>query len=134
MTRLSDHFTVEEMACPTTGALKFQDGFIEKLERLRVAYGRPMVVTSACRTAEHNKSLIRRGYKASPNSFHLIGNPKYGTDTCAVDIQRPTGAELHELMQLALTTGWTVGFANTFIHLDRRADYTDMPAIVYDYQ
>jgi hypothetical protein len=123
----------EEFADPTTGEVKFQPGFLDDLEKLRVEYDKPMIGTSGCRTTEHNEWLLRRGYKASPNSLHLIGNEKYGTDTCAVDIARPNGADAHLLVKLATKHLWTVGWAKTFIHLDRRAAYTDLPAIIYDY-
>ena len=36
-------------------------------------------------------------------------------------------------MLLALEKGWTVGVAKNFVHIDRRADYTDLPQIVYVY-
>ena len=133
MTYITEHFTTEELACPTTGEVKFEKGFLDELEGLRVVYNKPMIATSGCRSTEHNEWLLRRGYKASPNSFHLIGNTKYGTDTCAVDISRPNGADAHLLVNLATTRGWTVGWAKTFIHLDRRVDYTNLPAIIYDY-
>ena len=101
MTRFSEHFTREELACPTSGKLILAPGFIEALEFLRVNYDHPMAVTSGCRSDEHNDWLKSRGYKASPNSFHLIGNEKYGTDTCAVDIKRPDGERLWRLVKAA---------------------------------
>ena len=134
MTRFSEHFTREELACPTSGKLILAPGFIDALESLRVNHGHPMAVTSGCRSGEHNDWLKSRGYKASPNSFHLIGNEKYGTDTCAVDIKRPAGDDLARLVQMALAEGWSVGIAKTFIHLDRRAAHTDLPKVVYDYR
>ena len=129
----SEHFTVAELECPTSGKLVLAPGFIDNLEALRVAYNKPMAVTSGCRTDEHNKWLISRGYAASPRSFHLIGNLTYGTDTCAVDVKRPWGPHLHDLIRIATSTGWTVGLADTFIHLDRRGDYTDKPVTFYTY-
>jgi hypothetical protein len=92
-----------------------------------------MAVTSGCRTKEYNIDLKARGYAASNNSFHLIENEKYGTDTCAVDISRPAGPDFHRLIELALPRGWTAGIAKTFIHLDLRAKYTGLPSIIYTY-
>jgi hypothetical protein len=63
----------------------------------------------------------------------LIDNPKHGTDTCAVDVAIPDSVYRKDLMQLALEEGWTVGVAKTFVHIDRRADYTDLPQIIYVY-
>jgi hypothetical protein len=65
MTAYSKHFTREELACPTSGQLILQPGFIEALEALREAYDRPMSVTSGCRSGDHNDWLISRGYQAS---------------------------------------------------------------------
>ena len=94
---------------------------------------RPMSLTSACRTTAHINWLLERGYPASKNSFHLIDNPKHGTDTCAVDVGIPDSQYRMELMKLALEEGWTVGVAKSFVHIDRRSDYTDLPQIVYVY-
>ena len=131
--KYSDHFTVEELQCPTAHKIVLQQGFINELEALRVEYGHGMAVNSGCRTQDHNKWLISRGYNASPNSLHLINNPKYGTDTCAVDIARPSGELYHRLLKIALPRGWTVGVAQTFIHLDLRAHYTNLKPIIYTY-
>jgi hypothetical protein len=132
-THVSEHFTKKEFACPTTGRIRVQDNFFTHLERLRVAYDSPMITTSGCRTQEHNEWLIRRGYAASPNSFHLIANPKYFTDTCALDIARPNGEDFHRLVRIATEQQWAIGIASSFIHLDCRAFYADLPAIIYTY-
>jgi len=130
----SEHFTVDELQCPTTKKIILQPGFIEELEELRLAYGRPMNGESGCRSTQHNRWLISRGYRASPNSFHLYANPKYGTDTCAIDIRRPAGPDLHKLISIATAKGWTVGVAGSFIHLDLRARYTDLSPTIYTYR
>lgn len=131
--RVSEHFTRAELACPTTARLELEPGFLDELEILRGLYGRPMAVTSGCRTSEHNEWLIARGYAASPNSLHLIDNVKHGTDTCAVDIRRPAGDDLADLVAKALNLGWTVGLAKTFVHLDRRTQFAGLPRIFYTY-
>lgn len=131
--RYSNNFTVSELQCPTAKIIRLETGFIECLEELRRAYGRPMPVSSGCRTTEHNEYLIKRGYKASPNSLHLINNLKYCTDTCAVDILRPSMQDFQDLSKLAKERGWTIGIADTFIHLDLRSVYTSLPQIVYYY-
>lgn len=129
----SKHFSKKELACPTTDEIKLQVGFIDHLELLRTRYGHPMQITSACRTREHNAWLKSRGYPASDNSFHLIRNPKYGTDTCAVDVAMPESSLRAKLIHEALSLGWTVGIAKTFLHFDKRAEYTSLPQIVYFY-
>ena len=127
------YFTEEELQCPSGKVVKLADGFGEKLDELRETLGKPMALTSACRTSSHINWLLERGYPASTNSFHLIDNPKYGTDTCAVDVAIPDSAYRKDIIKLALEEGWTVGVAKTFVHIDRRSDYTDLPQIVYVY-
>ena len=127
------YFQESELACPTTGVVQLEEGFADDLDELREAYGHPIVVTSACRTEEHNEWLQSRGYPASNNSLHLIDNEKYGTDTCAIDMKRPDGVLLVKLFQTALSLGWTIGFAKNFVHLDKREKYTDLTQIIYSY-
>lgn len=131
--RLTEHFTIEEMADPTTGEYRFADGFLDDLEILREAYAKPVIVNSACRSNEHNEWLLLRGYPASKSSFHLMDNEKYGTDTCAVDAARPNGHDLHRLILLATKLDWSIGLARTFVHLDRRARYTKLKSTFYMY-
>ena len=132
MSTYSDHFTVAELACPTSGQITLADGFIDDLEALRRAYGRPMAVTSACRSGEHNEWLQARGYAASPNSLHLIGNAKYDTDTCAVDIKRPAGGDLAQLIEIACPRAgrWA---GQDLRPPDRRERYTSLNRTFYTY-
>jgi hypothetical protein len=127
------YFTEEELQCPSGKVVKLAEGFGQKLDELRDALNRPISLTSACRTTAHINWLLQRGYPASTNSFHLIDNPKYGTDTCAVDVAIPDSEYRKELIKLALDEGWTVGVAKSFTHIDRRSDYTDLPQIIYVY-
>jgi len=127
------YFTEEELQCPLGKIVKLAEGFGQQLDELRSLFDRPMTLTSACRTTTHINWLLSRGYPASKNSFHLIDNPKYGTDTCAVDVSTPDGIYRKELIEVALSEGWTVGVAKSFLHIDRRSDYTELPQIVYTY-
>ena len=127
------YFTPKELWCPSTEIVKFAEGFGENLDSLREKFGKPMTLTSACRTSAHINWLLERGYPASENSFHLIDNPKYGTDTCAVDVSIPDSVYRKDLLQAALEEGWTTGVAKSFLHIDRRADYTELPQLVYVY-
>lgn len=135
MTYLSDKkfFTEAEFVDAMTGRLELQAGFIDDLDELRKKYGRPMVVTHGCRSDEKLEWLIRRGYAASKDSFHLMDNKKYKTKTCALDIARPNAVDLHWLMKWAIYLDWSVGIGNTFIHLDRRVAYTKKPPVFYTY-
>lgn len=126
MTQFSEHFTIAELACPTTGIIKLQDGFIDTLEEFRFEYAKPMVVVSGGRSKIHNQGLIQRGLPASEFSLHLIENEKYGTDTCAVDIAKPNIFDQARMISIALFRGWTVRVGKSFIHFDRRIDCTDL--------
>ena len=135
MNRLSKHFLRSELADELTDEVVLAEGFLEKLEDLRVAYGFGMIVTDGCRSGETNDWLIRRGFKASPNSFHLMSNKHYDVrGTCAVDVARPNGILLHRLQKFASAADWSIGLGATFVHLDRRVDYTDdMEPVQYTY-
>lgn len=127
MTEYSDHFTVEELQCPTAKIIKCAPGFINNLEALRVEYGKGMTVTSGCRTDDHNEWLIERGYAASPSSLHLIENAKYKTDTHAIDFKWPAPQDVHRFVTIATRRGWSIRFAKTFIHIDLRTIYAGLP-------
>lgn len=129
----SGFFTVEEFECPTAHIVQLQKGFIQELEEFRADCNFPFVVTSGCRTTDHNDWLIRRGLPASPNSLHLIKNPKYKTDTIAFDMARPPGPRLHKLIKVGTERGWSFGIAKTFIHCDLRAKFTSRPRTIYTY-
>ena len=103
------YFTEDELKCPTTGQFKLQDGFGDALDALREEFNQSMIITSGCRTDEHNEWLQGRGYPASSNSFHLIDN------------------------KVALNRNFSVGIAKTFIHIDLRTAYTNLPQVVYSY-
>jgi len=129
----SEHFSVKELECPTSKEIKLADGFIDQLETLRTIFNSPMSVQSGCRSNAHNKWLLSRSYPASMDSFHLIENVKYGCDTCAVDIAWPKIGDRHRFMDIATSSGWSIGIAKTFIHIDRRIDYTDLKPAFYQY-
>ena len=127
------NFTEAEAADPLTGKIIMEPEHLEDTQSLRNMYGKPLIVTSWCRSEEYLRDLINRGYAASPNSFHLMKNKKHGTKTCALDVARPNGQDLARLIELALTTNWSIGLAKTFIHLDQRAKYANLPQTFYTY-
>jgi uncharacterized protein YcbK (DUF882 family) len=107
----SPYFTSEEMKCSHTGLEKMDAKFMEMLTELRVAYAKPMRVTSAYRDATHpieaNKPLGKGG-------SHTTGR--------AADIAVERG-EAYEVLKLALEIGFTgIGVAQKgsgrFLHLD----------------
>lgn len=107
------HFTPEEMACRGTGEMLIVPAFMDRLQRLRAVFGRPMVVTSGYRTPAYNARVSRTG-RSGP---HTTGR--------AVDVA-VAGEEAFHLIQIALAHGFNgigVGLSGhprhrPFVHLD----------------
>lgn len=113
------YFTFAELACKASGKVQLAPGFGEKLIDLRIAYGRPMVVTSCCRSHAHNKNV-----NGNERSLHVYDKPFWPTGgTCAIDIAITDPSRRADLAVLALNMGWWVGFNEKFLHLDRRVDH-----------
>jgi len=105
----SPYFTSEEMKCSHTGLEKMDTKFMEMLTELRVAYAKPMRVTSAYRDATHPIEA-----KKTKPGAHATGK--------AADIAVERG-EAYEVLKLALEIGFTgIGVAQKgsgrFLHLD----------------
>ena len=107
------HFSHDELKCKcgcNTAAM--DDGFMQKLEKLRVAFGKPMRVTSGYRCPAHNKAVSKTGATGP----HTTG--------MAVDIQI-SGADAFKLITIAAYFGITgIGVkqngphSKRFVHLD----------------
>lgn len=112
---VTKHFSRNELKCKCgCDRMEIPQPFLDKLEDLRNAFDKPMIITSGYRCPRHNADVSETG-DAGP---HTVG---------AVDIA-VSGADAHKLLQLAFLVGFTgVGikqkgpFAARFIHLD------DMP-------
>lgn len=105
----SPYFTSEEMSCSHTGLEKMDARFMEMLTELRVAYAKPLRVTSAYRDATHPIEA-----KKTKPGAHATGK--------AADIAVERG-EAYEVLKLALEIGFTgIGVAQKgsgrFLHLD----------------
>jgi zinc D-Ala-D-Ala carboxypeptidase len=99
-------FTEAEFRCKFTGKCEMKPEFMEKLQQLRDAYGKPLVVTSGYRHWTHPVEA-RKG--------HTTGEHTRGT--CA-DIACGSSTERFRLITLALGLGFTrIGVAKTFLHL-----------------
>ena len=124
------NFTDKEIACPCCGQIVLAKGMEEKTVELRTKLNAKMIINSFCRCIFHNAEV-----GGHPCSLHLTVNPKWKTyGNCAMDVKKGTDAYNDKLIKLALELGWSVGLANSFIHLDRRIDYTELPQIVYYYK
>jgi zinc D-Ala-D-Ala carboxypeptidase len=103
------NFSKKEFDCKHTGANQMQPEFMARLQRLRIAYGKPMAISSGYRSPQHPVELR----KSSPGA-HSAGR--------ACDVVA-SGRDAFRLIQLAIEHGFTgVGVqqkgASRFIHLD----------------
>jgi len=105
------------------------DQFMDALQTLREELSRPMRLTSACRSAEHNKSV-----GGHPRSLHVCDEPaRRQQEGClAVDVAIVDGNYRGHLVATAWQRGWSVGWNTTFCHLDRR-DFVGLPQSTFDY-
>jgi zinc D-Ala-D-Ala carboxypeptidase len=107
------HFKPEELRSRGAGEpdLVVETEFLDRLERLRVRYARPMPINSGYRTPQHNAVVSKTGTTGP----HTTGR--------AVDV-RVTGPDAVDLVRLAFMCGFTgvgvsqKGGAARFIHLD----------------
>lgn len=115
-------FTHDEFACKHTGECEMREDFMDALHRLRMHYGKPMVITSGYRSPRHPIEAS----KQKPGA-HTMG--------IACDIA-VSGENAMALLHLALAHGFTgIGVnqrgSSRFIHLDMGtvADGLPRPAI-----
>lgn len=112
-------FKASELSCPCCNKLTVTNEFIDHLVKLREVFDYPMHPTSCARCLKHNTD-IGGHYR----SLHLMLNPRGHTGTLAIDISRHNMSEWvsGQLAGIAYAFGWSVGIADSFIHLDRRID------------
>lgn len=106
---LYPNFTKTEFDCSHTGLNEMKPEFMEKLQALRTAYGKPMRITSGYRHATHPVEAK----KMKPGA-HASG--------CACDVA-VDGQQAYELLKHAFALGFTgIGVnqktSGRFIHLD----------------
>src|SRR3990167_5750086 len=107
------NFSEDEFLCSHTGKSGMNADFLERLQKLRTAYGQPMTISSGYRHPSHPIEAA----KPSPG-VHSTGR------ACDVAVQ---GADALMLVHLAIEHGFTgIGVqqkgTGRFIHLD---DVTD---------
>jgi uncharacterized protein YcbK (DUF882 family) len=100
------NFSKAEFDCKHTGENNMQHEFMERLQKLRNLYGKPLKITSGFRSVKH--PIEAR--KTHSNGEHTQGN--------CCDIACITGQERYQLIKLALELGFSrIGVAKTFLHL-----------------
>lgn len=108
----TEHFSSKELTCPCGCNKNFISPlFMNKVERLRVEYGKPIILSSAFRCPEYNERVSSTGITGP----HTMG---------AVDI-KVYGIEAFRILQLAFKFKFSgIGiqqkgnYASRFIHLD----------------
>ena len=111
---MTPHFTVAgdpKLACSCGCGMLPVQSFMDKIESLRIAFGKPMKVASAARCPEYNAKVSATKSRTGP---HTTGR--------AIDLA-VTHAEAHQLLVLACQWGFTGLGVNQkgggrFLHLD----------------
>ena len=107
------HFSRNELECHCRcGQMEMDHEFLNRLESLRIAFGKPMPISSGFRCPTYNAQVSGTGFTGP----HITGK--------AVDVAI-SGEEAFELLALALAHGFTgIGLKQNgphnkrFIHLD----------------
>lgn len=109
------NFKPIEVACKGDGMVLIHEQSLDCLQKLRTSLGKPLIINSAYRSPEYNKSV-----GGAPGSKHLTGQ--------AFDIRitpQVSREEIHKFGKLAGFKGF--GDYNTFVHVDTGADrYWDL--------
>ena len=105
------NFRPQEIACKGSGELLLDEDALDKLQALRRALGRPVVINSGYRSERHNAAV-----GGSPTSQHRLAaafDIALRGPRVARDIER------EELIREALEVGFTgIGRYDNFVHVD----------------
>ncbi|MGB2065748.1 MAG: D-Ala-D-Ala carboxypeptidase family metallohydrolase [Marinomonas gallaica] len=114
------NFSRKEMQCKETGECRMIPSFMDRLQKLRLEFNKPMVISSGYRSRQHSIELNKK----------RIGTHAMG---CAVDVVC-SGSDALRLIELALQHGFTgIGVKQhsdinkRFIHLDDAPNATHRP-------
>jgi uncharacterized protein YcbK (DUF882 family) len=107
--RYKPYFTEAEFRCKHTGKCEMSEEFMDRLLALRLAYGRPMTITSGYRDKTHPTEMGK-----TTTGTHTQGR------ACDVAVR---GADALRIVELAIRFGFTgIGVKqkgrSRFIHLD----------------
>lgn len=115
------NFTPEELACKGDNSLKLDEGFMDRLQKLRETLGFPLSVSSGYRSPEYNAKVSDTG-ESGP---HTTGH--------AVDLLI-SGERAFKVMRSATQLGFTgIGISQKgphdkrFLHLDDLAHDGQIP-------
>lgn len=114
---LSPHFKTAEFTCNCIfkgcDEQRLSGELLNRLERLRVAFGKPIDITSGYRCKAYQDHLRASGHETAKGvSSHELGN--------AVDIRPLHLKDLPDLCFVVPKEFSSIGTARTFIHVDIR--------------
>lgn len=136
---LLKYFSEDELKCKGSGGIRLSpflfyqcdvNGIDNYVDALRHEFGFPIHLNSACRSAKYNEEI--KGHK---QSLHVYDKPYHNTGGCMafdVNTKKMDGQQKYKFLSLAIKNGWSVGIANDFIHIDRRAAI-GLPLAMYTY-
>ncbi|MFN3898880.1 MAG: D-Ala-D-Ala carboxypeptidase family metallohydrolase [Alishewanella aestuarii] len=105
------YFKPSEFACKETGKHGIKAEFLDRLLALRLAWGRPMIITSGYRAPEHSRE--RKKERPGPHTTGL-----------SCDVAIGPGADVWDFVRLAMDHGFTgIGISQKvgqprFVHID----------------
>ena len=99
------NFSPQKLACRGTGSLRVDAEALDKLQALCNTIGKPMVINSAYRSAQHNRAV-----GGAPRSKHLEGR------AFDVSMHNHDRVEFEAAARAAGFTGF--GFYPNFMHID----------------
>lgn len=100
------YFKMSEFECPCCRRTRASGYLIHLLNKVREAYGKPMIVNSGYRCEKHNKKV-----GGSSNSAHTRG--------LAVDIKCEASVDRYLLLPLFYSVGFKrIGVYDKWIHVD----------------
>lgn len=111
-TKITRNFTLREISCNcgrnNCNAKSVNGVAVERLQKLRDLFDKPMVITSGVRCTYWNSAV-----GGKPHSLHLDGK--------AFDIYVPNSGDRFLIVYLAMSVGFTgIGVAENFVHIDIR--------------
>lgn len=115
------NFKKEEFNCKHTGKNEMKHEFMLVLQKLRDAYGKPIVITSGFRDKTHPVERNK-----TTTGTHVQG--------IACDIRINDGSDLYELVELALQIGFTgLGIGNRTGHKMLHLDIRKTTPVIWSY-
>lgn len=113
MAQISKYFTRSEFECPDCKVCNVNQKLLNKLDLLRISFGRPLNVTSGCRCYAHNLAV-----GGASDSLHITTI----TEQCgAADIAINDGPDKYRLLEIAIALPFLgIGIGKGFVHFDIR--------------